>query len=389
MTNPQAESNRQPPLVIKIGDKWVNVEVWKRSHPGGDLTLERFRGKDATDAFTSIHSKEAWEMVNKMKGVAVPAEYKDETRQSTISFRRFREQLEKEGWFERTWAWDAFYVLSITVLCGLGTLIAYDYPLLASLMIGLGMQQAGWIGHDYVHGRGRVSFILGRLIGGLWNGFSSEWWSMKHNKHHVHTNQVGIDDDIANDPILHLYIPSPDKEFFLRPYQHLYYHLVYAFLYVSWRIQSFQYAWARGNKVELLIMAFNYLWLVVFLPLNVAFASVLVGGFLVAEIVTATHQSEDMIDGASYNFVEDQFATTRDVHMSSFFFNWLWGGMQFQLIHHLFPTMPKYYYSTLVRRVDKFAKENGIEYRHSPALEIMSMNFQTMKKFAATNTKQQ
>lgn len=91
----------------------------------------------------------------------------------------------------------------------------------------------------------QVSYVLGRLVGGLFNAFSSEWWSNKHNTHHVHTNQVGVDLDIANDPILHLYIPPPDKEFPLRPYQHLYYHIVYAFLYVSWRAQSFQYAWSR------------------------------------------------------------------------------------------------------------------------------------------------
>jgi fatty acid desaturase len=382
MATPINNSDKQGPLVIRIKDKWVNVEVWKRTHPGGSMSLERFRGKDATDAFASLHSPEAWEMVNKMKAVSAPSEYREEEeRPATIAFRKWRAQLEKDGWFERTWAWDAFYVSIITVLAVVGTLLAYDYPLLASLLIGVAMQQAGWIGHDYVHGRGKVSYVLGRVIGACWNGFSSEWWSEKHNKHHVHTNQVGIDDDIANDPILHLYIPSEDKEFWLRPYQHIYYHVVYAFLYVSWRIQSVQYAWAHNHRMELALIALNYVWLLT-LPLKVAIGSVLIGGFLVAEIVTATHQSEEMIEGASYNFVEDQFATTRDVHMSSSFMNWLWGGMQFQLVHHLFPTMPKYRYSAMVRHIERFAKENGIEYRHSGMLDIVKMNYNTMKKYA-------
>jgi len=368
-------------LVIKIQNKWINVEAWKKLHPGGEHSLERFRNEDATDAFTSIHSPEAWQLVSKMKGVLSPRSDQSESA-SSIAFRSWRRQLEKEGWFERNWAWDAFYIASISFFAIMGSLLSSNYPILAAFLIGVGMQQAGWIGHDYVHGRGKISYVLGRAVGGLWNGFSSEWWSAKHNKHHVHTNQMGIDDDIANDPILHLYIPAQDREFILRPYQHLYYHLVYAFLYVSWRIQSFQYAWAKGNKLELTLMALNYLWLVL-LPWKVAIGSVIIGGFLVAEVVTATHQSEDMLQGLSFNFVEDQFATTRDVHMNSYFLNWLWGGMQFQLEHHLFPTMPKYYYASMIPRVQKFAKDNGIEYRASNMLDILKMNYVTMKKYAA------
>jgi len=149
------------PLLIRINDKWVNLEAWKRVHPGGEQCIERFRNKDATDAFTSIHSKEAFTMLNKMKAVSIPAEFIDEPENSTtLAFRQWRIQLEKDGWFERTWAWDAFYVLSITILAVIGTLLANYYPLLSILLIGVAMQQAGWIGHDYIHGRGKISFFF-------------------------------------------------------------------------------------------------------------------------------------------------------------------------------------------------------------------------------------
>jgi len=103
----------------------------------------------------------------------------------------------------------------------------------------------------------------------------------------------------------------------------------------------------------------------------------------VAEIVTATHQSEEILSTASYTFVDDQFRTTRDVYSDSVLFNYLWGGMQHQLEHHLFPTMPKYRYASLVPLVRKFAAENGLEYRASSAAEIFMLNYQTMKKYAA------
>lgn len=387
-TSSSSSKKDSQPLLVKIGDKWVNLDVWKRVHPGGGASLERFQGEDATEAFASLHSKEAFNMLEKMKNVesSVPASVvKGVTppTPATIAFREFQAQLIKDGWFERTWAWDIFYVLSITVMSIIGTYISYSHPYIATILIGVAMQQAGWIGHDYVHGRGKFATVFGCAIGCLFNGFSGRWWSDKHNKHHVHTNQVGIDDDIQNDPILHLYIPEADKDHPLRPYQHMYYHLVYAGLYVSWRIQSIQWNMAHTNKIEVALISLNYIWLLC-LPVKVAVMSIILAGWLVAEVVTATHQSEDMIDGPSFSFVDDQFNTTRDVEIDNFFVNWLWGGMQFQLEHHLFPTMPKYRYAALRPILKEFAKKAGVQYRTANLKEILIMNYETMRKFADT-----
>jgi len=381
--------SKESPLLLKIGDKWVNVSTWKHSHPGGAAAIERLRNADCTDVFYSLHSPEPIAQVERMKAVSPPAGY-DATKdlsipnKTSLSFRAFREELIREGWFQRNWAWDAFYIGVMLSLCVAGTVIKDNHPYYAIFLIGLGMQQAGWIGHDYVHGRGKLSYYLGRLIGGLINGFSSLWWSAKHNKHHVHTNQVGIDDDIANDPVLHLLFPSPENDVWFRKYQHYYFHLAYVFLYASWRIQSAQHAWAVGAQLELLFIMMNAVWLLYLGPF-VAIGSILCGGWFVAEVVTATHQSEEMIEGISYQFAEDQFRTTRDVAVDSSIGNWFWGGMQWQLEHHLFPTMPKYYYCAVSKKLKAWAEQNNIEYRASGIMDILCMNYRTMRKFAHTS----
>ncbi len=89
-----------------------------------------------------------------------------------------------------------------------------------------------------------------------------------------------------------------------------------------------------------------------------------------------------MIEGISYQFAEDQFRTTRNVALDSKFFNWFWGGMQWQLEHHLFPTMPKYNYPAVAKLTEKWAADNKVPYRSSPALEIFRTNYETMRKFA-------
>jgi fatty acid desaturase len=147
--------------------------------------------------------------------------------------------------------------------------------------------------------------------------------------------------------------------------------------------------------MELALMLVNYAFLLWLGPV-IAISSILLSGLLVALIVTATHQSEEIImpievqqDGKTpvlplkeYSFVECQFATTRDVQTDNPFVSWLWGGMQYQLEHHLWPTMPKYYYSRLVPRVKEFAAANGLEYKCDTVGQIMKRNYATLKHFA-------
>lgn len=387
---PPATDSSTGPCLIKIGEKWVNCERWKRSHPGGAEALERVTGTDATDQFMCLHSKEARAQVERMKSVDPPAGYDAEADPSmpsaaTLSFRKMRAELEEEGWFERDYRWESFYMGMVLGLTIVGTYFSRSHPWLAIFLIGLGQQQGGWAAHDWMHARGRLAWWVGRISGAGVVGLSGGWWSEKHNKHHVHTNQVGIDDDIANDPVLHLLVPSEKNDVWFRRYQHYYYHLAYTALYASWRLQSFQYAWARKHKrefqLELALFAINYLWLLSLGPF-VALGVIIWGGWLVAEVVTATHQSEEMLQGQSFQFAEDQFHTTRDVVLASGFFNWFWGGMQWQLEHHLFPFMPKYKYALVAPRVRAWAKENGIQYRSSGPLEILQLNFQTMQRYA-------
>ncbi len=50
-------------------------------------------------------------------------------------------------------------------------------------------------------------------------------------------------------------------------------------------------------------------------------------------------------------FFYAQYRSTRDAVCSNPFSEWLWGGMQYQLEHHLFPAMPRYKYPRLVAQV--------------------------------------
>lgn len=383
-TFPHLYTVTKPKCVIRVDDQMYDVSKFRGTHPGGAEILDMYDGRDATDVFYAFHSERAIRQLKNFRGRSPNSDDPVRDRIS-VDFEALREKLLRHGWFERNWFAEAFLVMGPCLgLCVLGTFLAYSYPLIAVMCIGVGMQQAGWIGHDYGHGRGNACKNLNRLFGCVINGFSTEWWSHKHNTHHAFPNRLEMDADIHMEPILHLWFPSRDKDVWWRRFQHHYYFVVYSLLYVSWRMQSIQFLLGSKDKVESALVALGYLWLAS-LPLAVSVPSVLLGGWLVAMVVTANHQPEPMLPtDAKYNFVADQIVTTRDVECPDPLTEYLFGGMQYQLEHHLFPFMPKYRYRAVREHVKKFAEDHGMEYKSSGIVEIMQRNYDVMKKYSQT-----
>ena len=128
---------------------------------------------------------------------------------------------------------------------------------------------------------------------------------------------------------------------------------------------------------------------VLYLP-AVAAGGVTLGGFLVGALVSATHQSEGVVHaagGAPRSFVEAQFASTRTADAGGGPLGaavaWLWGGMDTQLEHHLFPTMPRYRYAALRPRLRAWAAQAGVEFRISGWHTIIADNYRTLRAVAA------
>ena len=387
---------RMEEVKLKVDGQWYDATGWALAHPGGAGFVRLLHGQDATDVFYALHSygpngsDEALKRLRALPKCDAPygtEEY--ETQRLTTAnaeFGELRGKLEAEGWFKRN-ALSELSVLAQVLGCYVfGQAIAATHPILAAISIGIGMQQAGWLAHDYVHGRGKWCSMM-RCFGALTNGFSAEWWSHKHNMHHSFTNVDGKDGDIKLEPLYYLSPPEtsgrPDS--WLRKYQHIYGYPLYAMTYVLWRRHSVASAWARKDKTELALLVGHYAWLFGTLPLGVAIGSMLIGGFLVGSLVTATHQSEEIMyeDGS---FVDIQFRSTREADVKNPLERWLWGGMDTQLIHHLFPTMPRYKLHKLRPIVQEWAQKHGYDFRISDSREILKKNYKHLEGIAALET---
>lgn len=341
-----------------------------------------------------FHSQKGREMYKRLpKSTEETAELLERTTAKTsdvqTGFRELREKLEKDGWWERDIGRE------VTLLSIWGALVigaaatASAAPIVSIILLGLSMTNAGWLGHDYIHGVDKFSDRL-RNFAAIAGGLGATWWSDKHNKHHALTNEIGVDEDLATDPFLYVFPPNPEDDSPLRKIQHYTFWISFSSLFALWRIDTMTATinaielGRKDAKTELYCLLAHYAVLLTVFPVGVWLSAIFLSGLLSALIVTPTHQSEELFKGYVPDWVSAQFLSTRNAVTTNPFSEWIWGGMQYQLEHHLFPTMPRAKYPLLKPVLTKFAEDYNIPggYRESGEWEILKDNWLLYKRVA-------
>ncbi|CAN0183450.1 unnamed protein product [Discosporangium mesarthrocarpum] len=79
-----------------------------------------------------------------------------------------------------------------------------------------------------------------------------------------------------------------------------------------------------------------------------------------------------------------QVTTTRNV-TSNWFVDWFCGGLQYQVDHHLFPTIPRHNLGKVHHLVESFCKQHGVHYHEAGMLtgtyEVLSHLGEISRKF--------
>jgi fatty acid desaturase len=379
-------------LVVRIDDRWVDLTGWRKAHPAGSHWIDVYKNSDATEVMYGFHSDMAMSMLERLPTARkedIPGEIPDVT-PHTYAFRKLRAKLVEEGWFKRNPFMEAGTLSSYLLTMTLAVAAAQTGQLwLAALMLAVSNTSAGWIAHDYIHGRGWWPMLM-RGFGELGGGMSATWWSDKHNIHHALTNVVGVDEDLMVDPALFLWPPSAENDNpLVRRIQHLYWFFPYSLLFAIWRIDSVKVALNRKLWGEAGRLLAHYGILAALFPGFTMFRRVLlpalfISGLLTATIVTVSHISEDIFFNGPHkvDFVENQLRATRDFDCSNPLNEYLAGGMNYQIEHHLFPTMPRYKYPALQKVLKKFASENNLTYRTESDWSILRRTVNMLKMVA-------
>ena len=120
----------------------------------------------------------------------------------------------------------------------------------------------------------------------------------------------------------------------------------------------------------------------------------MVAGMIITTIFQLAHVVEgpdhhdadesDMLEGTR---AVHQLKTTANFAMKSRLVTWFAGGLNFQIEHHLFPTICHVHYRKISKIVRETAKEYGLPYYHHPRMyKAVLSHLKMLKQFGQMQT---
>ncbi|TSC56175.1 MAG: fatty acid desaturase [Parcubacteria group bacterium Greene0416_39] len=264
--------------------------------------------------------------------------------------------------------------------------------LLAGFVSGQMLLAAHSSGHGQVLASWRNNYAVSLAVGFL-TGVSPSWWAFKHNDgHHKNPNNVDLDPDVRVSVLAFIEEQAFGKKGFNRAvvrYQHVFVFLILCLSALSFRGASIHYLlpWSNGELkvryrlLEIAVLAAHsagYILLLVFLLdswLYIMVFTIVYQGFTglyIGSLFAANHKGMRMFrKGDGVSFLLRQALPSRDVK-NHWFFDFLFGGLNFQIEHHLFPFMAENKLREAQIIVRKFFKDYEIPYCETGVLDTFT-----------------
>lgn len=406
--------NKPGDLWISIQGKIYNVSDWAKDHPGGEVPLLNLAGQDVTDAFIAYHPGTAWQYLSKfftgyhLKDFQVSEISKD--------YRRLASEFSKLGLFEKKGHGVLYSLSGVAVMfaiCIYGVLCSDSVwiHLGCGGLLGFLWIQSTYVGHDSGHyqvmsSRGFNKFAQ-ILTGNCLTGISIAWWKWTHNAHHIAVNSLDHDPDLQHMPVFAVssklfnsmtsYFYGRKMTFdsvarFLVSYQHWTFYPIMPVARVNLYLQTFLLLFSKRkvpnrleNIIGILVFWTWYPLMVSCLPNWGERVMFVLAGFTVCSVqhiqFCLNHFGANVYEGLpqANDWFEKQTKGTIDISCSSWM-DWFYGGLQFQLEHHLFPRLPRCQLRNISPLVKDLCKKHNLPYR---SLSFWDANVTTIKTLRA------
>jgi len=261
-----------------------------------------------------------------------------------------------------------FYIVTFSVITVLmagawvGVALLHDtwYTLILAAVMGILFTQYAFLAHEASHRQvfesGKANDFAGRVLADLFVGISYSWWMAKHSRHHANPNTVAKDPDIEPDFIVfqkeHAAQVSGFGAIFMRRQGWLFFPAL-LLEGLNLHIHAFKTVFSPGKvdkrAVEIVLLLVRNLGFLtaVFLtmPLGMAFAFVgvqlAIFGLYMGASFAPNHKGMPLLPRDSkVDFLRRQVLTSRNIK-GGWEMNIFMGGLNYQIEHHLFPSMPR------------------------------------------------
>jgi fatty acid desaturase len=263
------------------------------------------------------------------------------------------------------------------------------WQLVLAALLGLVVTQFGFLGHDAAHRQMFESRAwndwTARILAGGFAGLSFAWWRAKHNKHHQGPNKEGYDPDIAPGAIA--FTPSIVNQrtglagWFAQRQGWLFFPLL-TLEGVNLHVASIRSALDKDTprpwrRTELALvtgrLALYVAVLLAFLPVGLAIAflavQMAVFGLCLGASFAPAHKGMPIVPPTmKLDFLRRQVLVSRNVR-GNVAVDFFMGGLNYQIEHHLFPSMPRCNLRKARPLVRAHCEREGISYSEVGLLE--------------------
>ncbi|XP_058264237.1 fatty acid desaturase 2-like [Hemibagrus wyckioides] len=402
----------------RTGDQWLvierkvyNVSEWTKRHPGGSRVLEHYIGEDATDAFTAFHPDRRYVrkfMKPLLLGELAPSEpSQDHGKNAALvkDFQSLRKQLEEQGLFRTRPLFYILYIGHILLLEVLPLVLLWQFgngwivTILSAVMLATAQAQAGWLQHDLGHlsvfKNSTWDHLAHKFVIGHLKGASANWWNYQHFQHHSKPNVLSKDPDLNTMEILVLGNIQPVeygiKKLKHMPYnhQHKYFFLIgppllipvffsaHIFRTLCVRRHWVDFVWYLSYYTRFFLCYVSYYGLLGAVLLQ-TFVRFLESHWYVW-VTQMNHIPMDIDYENHDDWLSMQLKSTCNVEQS-LFNDWFTGHLNFQIEHHVFPTMPRHNYVYVAPRLRELCEKYGVQYQVKGLLEAMSDIIGSLRK---------
>ncbi|MFE0424967.1 acyl-CoA desaturase [Streptomyces sp. NPDC058953] len=270
----------------------------------------------------------------------------------------------RTGWYARSIAVNVLGIAA--VITGMALIGGSWWVLLLAPVLSVLFTRAAFVAHDAGHSQITADRRAGRLIqllhANVLLGMSQEWWNDKHNRHHANPNHIDKDPDVVADILVFTRKQAVGRTGFrrwlTRHQAWLFFPLttlegialkLYGFRGVFGKNGPFRSARARWTEGALLMLhvALYTTLLLTTMPAGQAAVFALVHqmalGLHLGMAFAPNHKGMEMVDeesGKGRGHLRRQVLTSRNVRGGAAT-DWLLGGLNYQIEHHLFPSMPR------------------------------------------------
>jgi fatty acid desaturase len=230
-------------------------------------------------------------------------------------------------------------------------------------------------GHYSLSRHRKVNLWLGEIGDTFIAGGSFRFWQYKHNLHHRYCNDEALDPDMKGD-FIKFYVDDPTERpawirWMVRQQSYLLWVLA---MFHNFEFQRISWLYMLKNpkqcRIEFLLVPLHF---VVYLLIPIAVLGwpmalvnyvvvTMISGLILAKLFAVNHIGMPSVSGEhGLSFIEQQVVTSRNVIIP----RWLddyFGGLNYQIEHHLFPWIPISRYRQISPLVKSFCQQHAIAY---------------------------